>query len=110
MSVYQRAVVSTIVWLGVILGLCTLMGCANTQARVGVAHDFTEGPGHVQGGNPVAVIEVTKNWCSNVSTSWLHISHYRNGWPFNDNYEQTMDMATVNYVFPLTGESLWTCN
>ena len=66
-----------------------MTGCASTQVRVGVLHDFTRA---IEGDNPMAVLEVSVPVKSiNAVCGWTHISHYSSGAPFNKRYEENAD-------------------
>lgn len=67
---------------------CLLLGCGTT-GHVGVMHDFK---GQVQGDNPAAVFRVVKPIDDRYSCEYMHVSHWTSGWPFNDRYEESLDM------------------
>ena len=71
-----------------ILILLLALSACGTTARVGAYHDFE---GDVAGDNPAALFEVKKEF-SRGDCGYLHISHWTSGIPFNNRYEQNMDM------------------
>lgn len=75
----------------VVLLLWLMLGCSRTTAYVGI-YDNLSGQKEFLGEDPVAFTEVKYHINQTYSCSWLHISHYFVGAPFDNKEEGQMDL------------------
>ena len=76
-----------------LIALALLSGCSTT-ARIGAYHDFE---GDVAGDNPAAYFEVRKGF-NGFDCSAIHISHWTSGIPFNNRYEEELNLAGCSWI------------
>ena len=88
---------SSLGWASIILilvGVAMLSGCTTLVAEGGLGHQID---GNFGGRSPAATLylglETDAHGPLRASCGWLHISHVRDGTPFNENWETWTDMA-----------------
>ena len=86
--------------------LCTLLlsGCASTYVEISAGPQVTPiyGSDSWYGEGPIVDAAIRRYW-DNWFCEYRHTSNLGSGWPFNNEYETTLDRVTCGRSFALGG-------
>lgn len=81
--------------------LALIHGCTNVDFYMGVAKTI-DSP-DFKGQDPAAVFILDVGMTENTSCQWLHVSHWAQGWPIDNNPESTLDTVGCGYTVDIDG-------